>query len=514
MNLNFYRFVAAVCAVVFIHSTLSKVYADDPAQKLVIIHTNDTHSRIDPESDGTGGVARRQVVIDSLRSVYPNLMLVDAGDALQGSLYYTLFSGQVERALMNELGYDIQILGNHEFDGGMENLHRYAATSGAVNISTNYDFTATALDTIIRPYIVKEFNGRKVGFIAINLDPDGIIFAGSSKGVIYIDGLKAANATAWHLKHNEKVDLIVALTHIGYSLDYALSDVELASKSEDIDIIIGGHSHTLINPADPKSVPSRITNQVGDTVLIAQAGYGGKNVGMITIDLPTLKSSSALIPVDSRLDDRLSPRTVAIIDGFRDRVDSILAVKIHHTPVDLKKSDWTLVNLIADIIAEEGGQLVGKKVDMAIMNKGGLRCDIPAGDITEGKIMEMLPFDNKIVVMEISGKDLLDAFDSMARRRGEGISKTAFAPIDSSQRKCSDVTVGGKPVDPDRTYLVATVDYVATGGDYMTPLKNGLIIARSSDILYKDIIRHLNKNFKAGKKLKADKKVRMPLVKE
>lgn len=481
--------------------------------KLVILHTNDTHSRIDPDNDNLGGIARRQVVVDSIRASHSDVMLVDAGDAVQGTLYFTLFGGQVEKELMNRLGYDIQILGNHEFDPGMENLRNYASGVKATMLTTNYDFSDTPLDTLLRPYVIKEVGGRKVGFIGIGLDPEGIIFAGSSRGMKYLDGLKAANATAWHLKHNEKADMVIAVSHIGYSLDYGLSDVELASKTEDIDIIIGGHTHTAIDPDDANSVASRIVNLAGDTVLIAQAGYGGKKIGEITIDLGSLKARSRLIPIDKRLDDRLDSQTVAIIDRYRNRVDSMLAVKVVDIPQPLKKADWTLCNLIADVIEIEGERLSGRKIDMGIMNRGGLRCDLNGPVVTEGNIMEMMPFDNKIVVMEISGKDLGDAFAVMARRRGEAISKSAYAPISASGEGCREILIGGKPLDPGKTYTVATVDYLAAGGDYMAPLKNGEIIARSENILFKDIIKRLA-DFNAKKrKIKADSKQRMPLDK-
>ena len=219
----------------------------DDADHLVILHTNDTHSTIEPDRHDMGGVARRKVLIDSVRGVRQNVMLVDAGDAVQGSLYYTLFNGEVERKLMNALGYDIQILGNHEFDKGMDELAAQWKQLDATRLSTNYDLTGSTLDGLFVPSVVKEFNGHKVGFIGINLNPEGIVSGPNYEGVKYNDAVEAANAEAARLKA-QGVERVIAVTHIGYDNDNDYSDVKLAEASKDIDIIIGGHSHTTVWP--------------------------------------------------------------------------------------------------------------------------------------------------------------------------------------------------------------------------------------------------------------------------
>lgn len=505
---KYFVFIVAIICVLF-HSAWGNA-EDNNTDFLVILHTNDTHSRIDPDVDGLGGIARRQVVIDSIREIYPNVMLVDAGDAVQGTLYYTLFGGEVERVLMNELGYDIQILGNHEFDGGMDNLVREWDKLNATKISTNYDLSDTPLDSIIQPYFIKQIGNRKIAFIAINLDPEGIIFAGSSEGVRYKDGLHEADSIADYLKNEEKVDFIVAITHIGYSVGTGYGDVDLASKSRNIDIIIGGHTHTLINPSDTSSVPPFMVNELGDTVLIAQAGFGGKYIGEIVIELNTLRAHSDIIRIDGRLDDRLSNKTVGIINNYRNEVDSMLNEKISWTAEPLKKDDWTLTNFISDILYEEGTFLSGGKIDLAIMNRGGIRCDLPEGDISKGIIMQMLPFDNKIVILELCGKELKEAIEVMAKRGGDGISKNVFSSL-SDEKELLFVMINDEEIDENRIYTIATVDYLAYGGDYMAPLKNGKIIARSNNMLYKDVVRNLSDNFNAGKKIVPDRHIRMPI---
>lgn len=482
--------------------------ADARSEEIVILHTNDTHSTIDPAHDGQGGILRRKVVVDSVRAVHPEMILIDAGDAVQGTLYFTLFGGEVERVMMDDMGYDIRILGNHEFDSGMEPLTREVAKSKAQWLTTNYDLGDTPLDTLFTPYIIKEVAGRKIAFIGINLNPDGMISAANCKGVKYLDGIKAANATAWHLKHNERADMVIAVSHVGYDVAHKPGDVDIAGASEDIDIIIGGHSHTLIDPSKPGAPAWRVANATGDSVLVVQAGALGRYVGEIDIDSATLSARSSLIKIDSRLDGRIDAGAAALLQPYRHDVDSILGIKIGKASTIIAKADNSLVNLITDIVKATGDRINGAPVDLAIMNKGGIRCDMPAGDVTRGLVMQMLPFDNRVVVMDIKGSDLAAGFDVMASRGGDGVSG-ATAVFDPRTSRCTEIKIGGKPLDPDKIYRIATIDYLATGGDYMRSFKNGVETSRSPEILYEDIIRYINNGPLRGKKIKPDTTARM-----
>ena len=351
--MNFYRSLLLSTAVATTFSIAS-------AQKLTIIHTNDTHSQIDPDEEtGLGGVLRRKVLIDSIRQADKNTLLIDMGDAVQGTLYFNLYRGEVENKMINELGYDIRILGNHEFDNGVDELAKTWADTKAVALSTNYDLSGSPLAPIFKPYLIKEFDGKKVGFIAINLLPKGMISEGNYDGVEYLDALKAANSTAWHLKHNEGVDMVIALTHIGYSpSSNPVSDVSLARASEDIDIIIGGHSHTLIDPNNTeKSVPHLVADVDGDErILIAQTGKAGRMLGVINIDLETKKASSKVIPVTSRLDAQTSPELAAVIEPYRLGVDSLMNVKVGRSAAKLDKESTEISNWVADFIRDRGRQ--------------------------------------------------------------------------------------------------------------------------------------------------------------
>lgn len=464
------------------------------ADRLVILHTNDTHSRILPdETDGLGGVARRKVLVDSVRAAEDHVILVDAGDAVQGTLFFNLYGGEVEQRLMNALDYDLRILGNHEFDNGTDSLARILRYADAEFLSTNYDLSDSPLEGKFHKYAIREVEDRKIGFIALNLRPEGIIAPGNYDGVEYLDAIEAANAAAWWLKHVEGCDMVVALTHIGYDPGISPSDVDVARQTSDIDIIIGGHSHDLIDPGDP-SKPCLIPNREGRDVLVAQTGKGGKVLGEITIDLDDLRSSYRLIPVDSRLDSRSDGSVEALLKPYRAGVDSLMERGVGRTAVELPQASDALLNFCTDFILTRGRELA-PDVDFAMLNRGGIRRGLPKGKITEGEIITMLPFNNRVQVINIKGSDILPALLQMARIGGSGISDGVRATYEpwSKEKDAAlvSVTVDGRPLDPDRTYRVATIDYMANGGDYMPTLANHTQVASSPEEVYKDLIAYL-----------------------
>lgn len=484
------------------------------AEKLVILHTNDTHSMIDPDdSDNLGGVARRKVVIDSVRNADKNVLLVDAGDFVQGTLYFNLYRGKVEQRMMNELGYDIRILGNHEFDNGIDELADLLADSEAELLATNYDLSASPLAKKFRPYTIREIGDKQVGFIAINLQPKGMISEGNYDGVVYNDAIKAANAAAWWLKHIDKVDAVVALTHIGYDPSMPPGDKLLAESSEDIDLIIGGHSHDLIDPAKDGQgrLSSKVRNAAGREITVTQLGKSGKYVGKVELDLDSLTADYEIIRIDSRLDKRIDPKVESIIKPYRHGVDSLMTVSIGTSAVELPKEGDGLLNFASDFMLDKGRKLADN-VDFAIVNKGGLRRGLPKGHITEGMIISMLPFYNYITILDIKGSDLLEAFDVMATVGGNGISRNVKAEYDAESNKCVSVTVDGKQIDPDKTYRISTIDYLAKGGDYMSSLTRGKKVAVSNNVLYKDLIDEFRNGFLKNKKLNPSSEQRMKAI--
>lgn len=468
-----YKSIIAAAALTMLTSTQAA------AQKIVILHTNDTHSQLDPDDKNLGGILRRKALVDSVRSVEPNTLLVDCGDAVQGTLYFTLYKGETEREMMNMLGYDIQILGNHEFDNGLESIASEWSRLNAEKISTNYDLNSTPLKGIFKPFTVKTFDNKKLGFLAINLDPKGMIADANSTGVGYLDGIEAANSMAWYLKNVEHVDKVIALTHVGYNTENppTPSDLDIAASSRLIDIIIGGHSHTVVDPAASDPSPWKAVNAVGDSVIVAQTGGRGTYLGEIAIDLDNDTTTYRLIPVDKRLDNRIDPEAASLLAKYRAGVDSLKNEKIGRSNAEFPAGSSILVNWVADVMLEMGSELTDRPLDLAIVNKGGIRRGLPAGHITKETIMTMLPFDNKLVVLDIKGSDLKEAFDIMASRGGDGLS----AGFDIAA------------IDPERHYTLLTIDYLANGGDYMVPLTRGKLLARSKARLDETMIESIQR---------------------
>lgn len=490
------KILYSAIAVLFI----ATVSLSAEAERLVILHTNDTHSQIDPTKNDTGGILRRKVLIDSIRRVEPEVLLVDAGDAWQGSLFFTLFDGEVEQNMLNALGYDIQILGNHEFDNGLERLAEQYRRARPTLLSTNYEFTSTPLDSMFATYVVRPVGDKKVGIIGLNINPEGLIDRNNYEGLVYNDVIERANATAWYLKNILEVDKVVALTHIGYE-----NDKELARNSRNIDIIIGGHSHTLLNPA-LGNLPHMFENLDGHVVLIAQLNKSGENLGQIDIDFDNNSITSKVIPVNSRLDRSITPAELALIAPYRQKVDSIKAIEIGMAAMEFPQNSWQLRNLLSDFVADEGARLAGSPIDFGLINIGGIRNSIPKGTVTQGHIIEMLPFNNRIVVIDVKGSDILELLDLWGE---QAFSSSVSGKREPGTIKASQFLVNGKKIKADEIYRIATIDYLANGGDSMKELTNGHIVARSPRLLYRDVIDAFVNGIYKDKAITADTRPRI-----
>lgn len=486
------------------------------AEDLVILHTNDTHSLIDPDKDGKGGVLQRKAIIDSVRRAEKNVVLVDAGDMVQGTLYFKYFKGAVEYPLMNMLGYDIRILGNHEFDNGLEELARNYRNVKSSRLSANYDFTGTPLEGMFDPYVIKKIGGRKIGFIGINVDPESLISKENITGVGFKDVIKTANSTAAYLKKDKKCDLVVVVSHIGVVKDNdKATDYDLARASENIDIIIGGHSHTVIEPGNRGKYPSLVENAVGRPVLVAQTGKYGKKLGYIKIDLDALKSVAPdkfdyqLIDVTDRFPaEKLDKKVADFIAPFKSKVDSVNNRVIARSLYDLDSDDrnggyanWTadfarwFGQLKLDSMAGADGMPL--HLDMGVMNVGGIRQSMPAGDVTEGQMLATFPFSNHIVITAVKGSDIIDALGVAARKGGEGISGNVRVVVDGDGN-LKRVVIDGREMDPDKTYNVATIDYVAAGNDDLAGFGRGKLLWRDDVEMAVPMLRYVESMTKLG----------------
>lgn len=481
--------------------------ASAQADSLVIMHTNDTHSQIDPfATDDMGGVARRKVLIDSIRNANANSLLIDAGDIVQGTLFFNLYKGEVEEKVMNALGYDMRILGNHEFDNGLQMLADNLGMAEADLLCANYNLRQTPLNGLFKPYKVNDYGQKRVAFMPLNLQPKGMISDRNFVGMDYHDYADYADRMAWYLKNVENADMVIAISHVGYSPDTAL-----VANTEYIDAIIGGHSHTVVNPADEATPPHVVKNAKGKDVLVAQTGKGARYLGEITIDLDNIGAlpEYRLIPVDKRLDERIDGSIEAVVAPYRAEVEALNHKYVTKAPKDLPKDSQALLNFVADFVFERGKEL-DSHVDLALINKGGLRNDIPKGPVSEGQIITMMPFFNRIQVIEISGINLLQAFDTMASQGGQGVSDNVRAEYRDG--RCLSVSINGKPIDPEAKYRLATIDYIANGGDYYDALVDHVTLAESDNVLFDDLLHYFKDGKGKGKEMKANDKTRMKSI--
>lgn len=253
-------------------------------KKIVILGTNDTHSRIEPipENDrnygGMGGVVAREAFIDGIRKQNQNVLLFDAGDFVQGTPYFNLFHGRVEAQAMNLMKYDAGTLGNHEFDYGLDTLKMIVKKLNFPILNCNYDFSETVLKDDIKPYVILKRFGLKIGVLGVGVDPEGLIQKNKYEGMLFKPAISSVNFYAKILKDSKKCDLVVCLSHLGYN-----DDIKLAEQSKNVDIIIGGHSHTYMEKPDMR------TNLDGKEVLIFQTGKSGAYVNKIEVELDKIK---------------------------------------------------------------------------------------------------------------------------------------------------------------------------------------------------------------------------------
>lgn len=253
--------------------------------KLVILHTNDTHSQVEPSEKSSlktanmGGYARRMGVIKKTRKEEKNILLLDAGDFWQGTPYFNFYNGRVETDAMNRMKYDAVTLGNHEFDNGLDTLAAILQKAQFPVISSNYEVSKTPLAARVKPWIIIKKGELKIGIMALNVDPKSLIIENNYKGMTYENPFEKANEIATLLKKKKKCDVIICLSHLGAdSISQEINDFEIARKSKYIDVIIGGHSHSMIANTIRKNAEQK-------PVIIAQTGKSGFFLGRIDLEL-------------------------------------------------------------------------------------------------------------------------------------------------------------------------------------------------------------------------------------
>lgn len=257
--------------------------------RLTILHTNDVHSRIDPfpltdpKYPGQGGFARRAAMVRLIREQEPNVLLLDSGDIFQGTPYFNYYGGELEFRLMSQMGYDAATLGNHDFDNGVDGLVKQLPHASFRFLSSNYDVRGTALEGHVEPYRVFVRGGVRIGVFGLGINLEGLVNPRLYGDVRYLDPVQKAKEMGRLLKHEMSCDIVICLSHLGYSYeDDRISDVVLAKSGHSVDFILGGHTHTLLE------TPDVVQDSEGRPVIICQTGHGGARLGRIDLEIDLL----------------------------------------------------------------------------------------------------------------------------------------------------------------------------------------------------------------------------------
>jgi 2',3'-cyclic-nucleotide 2'-phosphodiesterase (5'-nucleotidase family) len=492
---------------------------------LVILHTNDVHSRLDPfEVNGgerVGGVAARSALIARERARGGRVILLDGGDLVQGTPYYNRFRGEPDHRLLDLLGYDAIALGNHDLDDGAAAWRRRAETTRTPILSANVFAAAesawadraagpvpraalrsvkwigggktpagTNLRYLATPYRIVERDGLRIAIFGLTTHSlDRIVAARKNAGVAVGSPIAAARELVPRLR--DEADVVIALSHLGVD-----ADRDLVDRVPGIDLVIGGHSHTpLFRPSLEGAAGGRATP-------IAQAGSWGRYLGRTSLRWSGDRARAAfgqLLTV--RPEEGEDAAVEAVLASYRARLGADLDRIVCRVPrrvetKGLSTGDHPLGNFVADVIRDRTG------AEIAIMNAGGIRSPLPAGEVRERDILSMLPFDNRLVVVRMTGAKVRSLLDGMARRYGKGgFGHASGVSYVARRDRAVEILVGtgpgggdaarGEPLDGNRVYRVATIDFLADGGDYFDELRDAEPKERTEILLSTAAIEYL-----------------------
>lgn len=464
--------------------------------QLTILHINDLHSRLEPinKSDSTcsakeaeagecfGGIARVKSAIDGKRRELAgaNLLVLDAGDQFQGSLYYSTFKSDPVAEFMNGIGFDAMAIGNHEFDDGPAELGKLI---GAVKFPILSGNTIAAKDSLLdgkyKGYVIKEIGGQKVAVVSV-LATDTSETSSPGKDIAFEDEI-AYLKTAVKEIEAAGVNKIVALTHVGY-----LKDQEIAAKVDGIDVIVGGHSHTYLSSTDDKAAgpyPTLVKNPSGVEVPIVTAYAYSKYLGNLTVTfddngvVTSATGAPKLLDASVTPDEGYAARVKELgkpLEEIKAKVVGATTAAVDGDRTSCRAVECSMGNLVADAAL---ARVAGQGVTLSIANGGGLRASIDAGDVSMGEVLTVLPFQNTLATFQIDGAGIKEALENGVSQVDEGAGRFPQVSglkytFDRSQPVGSrviavEVREGDAfvPLDPAKTYAVVTNNYVRGGGD-------------------------------------------------
>ena len=466
---------------------------------LTILHTNDFHARFEPvskydsgcdaednaEGKCFGGSARLVTAINEARARSDNSILVDGGDQFQGTLFYTYYKGKLAAEMMNKMGYTAMTVGNHEFDDGPEVLRGFADALDFPILMSNADISGEALlRDVIQKSVVIEQGGEKIGLIGLTpQDTDELASPGPN--VVFSDPSSAVQGEVNKLTAMG-VNKIIVLSHSGYMVDQAV-----AANTTGVDVIVGGHSNTLLSNTNERAEGAYPT-MVGDTAIVQAYAYGKflgelnvtfDNTGKIVQAVGEPLNLDGTVSEDSATKDRIAQAAIPL-EEIRTQVVAKSSAVIQGDSKVCRVAECEMGNLVADAmldrVADQGAQI-------AIANSGGLRASIDAGDVTMGEVLTVLPFQNTLATFQISGQGVIDALENGVSQVEEvkgrfpqvaGLKFTWDPSVAPNEGRVVEVMVaeggGFVPIDRAAIYMVVTNNYVRTGGDGYKMFREGL----------------------------------------
>ena len=443
---------------------------DMEARKIVVVHTNDIHGNI-AESKGRGGLTRIATLIKKLRAENPNAVIyLDAGDVAQGTPVSNTFQGEPTFAAIAAMKPAMGTIGNHEFDWGPEVMKEMTEKAGYPFVLANvYDAKTGKLP--FEPFRVVEVNGIKLGIIGLlAADTPTVVKKGNTGNYYFAD--PSATVRKYIPEMRAKgAQVLVALTHIGFD-----ADKQLAANVPELDLIVGGHSHTQLD--EPVNV--------GGSTWIVQTGKYGRNLGVEEMLVSPYNGkiigfNSHLVAIDDKANIEDDPEVTAILKKYEEKIRPQMEVVVGSFDGELTKKcapnefDTTLGNVICDCLRESTG------ADVAVYNYGGIRLDsMSAGKVTVGNVFQLMPFDDQVCRMEIKGSAIQELLDQAAAATKAGPMQTSgiTCTIDKANKVAKDIKIGGKVLDPEKTYTLATTEFLTTGGDGFAALTKGTIVQR------------------------------------
>jgi 5'-nucleotidase len=465
---------------------------------LHILHINDLHSRIQPinrfdstcsaEDDAAGecfgGVARVETAIETLRTELEgeNVVVLDAGDQFQGSLMYTTYKGDVEAEFMEAIGFDAMAVGNHEFDDGPENLIRFGQMIDFPIVSGNLDLSQNdSLDAEVEDTVVLDVNGVQVGIVSA-LATDTAETSSPGDTVIFQDEIDALQADVDALTE-QGVDIVIALTHVGLPMDR-----RIAESVTGVDVIVGGHSHTLLSNQYAEDAagpyPVMVANPEGTEVPIVQAYAYSKYLGHLEVTFDDAGNVISATGDTMLLDASVEPdaEIAARVEELAGPIEEAMAEEIGETSEFIegarevcRAEECPMGNLVADAML---ARVEDQGIDVAIQNGGGLRASIDGGPVTMGEVFTVLPFQNTLATFQLTGARIVEALENGVSEVEEGAGRFpqvagmrySWDPEAEPGSRIVSVEIEGEdgsfaPIDPEATYGVVTNNYMRGGGD-------------------------------------------------